>query len=135
MTQWRTLTYPVSRSFRMTRCETFLCLQWSWYSSKAYKYTTVYNVSFLLKFKCSDGRQEKRLLCAQNYPGWQQSCKGAEPPEMTALQCDLATCYCYLLYGNALSTVSFEYFIGPGSILWGHWLPLFWTLCDRPYGF
>ena len=26
-------------------------------------------------------------------------------------------------------------FVGPGSILWCHWLPLFWTLCDPPHGF
>ena len=24
---------------------------------------------------------------------------------------------------------------GPKFILWGHWLPLFWTSCDLPYGF
>ena len=29
----------------------------------------------------------------------------------------------------------FKIFVGPRSILWGHWLPLFWTSCDPPYGF
>ena len=26
-------------------------------------------------------------------------------------------------------------FLGPRSILWGHWLPLFWTSCNPPHGF
>ena len=28
-----------------------------------------------------------------------------------------------------------EFFIGLRFILWGHWLPLFWTLCNPPHGF
>ena len=27
------------------------------------------------------------------------------------------------------------FFVGPRSILWGHWLSLFWTSCDPPHGF
>ena len=38
-----TLTYPVSKSLRTTRCDTFLRLQWSWYSSKAWKTTDAWN--------------------------------------------------------------------------------------------
>ena len=29
----------------------------------------------------------------------------------------------------------FYIFVGPRSILWSHWLPLFWTSCDPPNGF
>ena len=28
-----------------------------------------------------------------------------------------------------------KYFVGSRSILWSHWLPLFWTLCDPSHGF
>ena len=28
-----------------------------------------------------------------------------------------------------------NFFVGLRSILWGHWLPLFWTSCDPPHGF
>ena len=27
------------------------------------------------------------------------------------------------------------FFVGPRSILWGHWLPLCWTLCHPSHGF
>ena len=29
----------------------------------------------------------------------------------------------------------FKVFVGPRSILWGHWYPLFWTWDDLPMGF
>ena len=29
----------------------------------------------------------------------------------------------------------FLIFVGPRYILWGHWLPLFWTSCDPLHGF
>ena len=31
--------------------------------------------------------------------------------------------------------IFFFFFVGPRSILWGHWYPLFWTLDDTVHGF
>ena len=36
-----------------------------------------------------DAEEKNSGRCAQNYPRWQHSCKGAEPHQMAALQCDL----------------------------------------------
>ena len=48
-------------------------------------YSSVQTVLLLkVNFQYSDG-QQRRLLCAQNYPRWQHSCKGAEPHQMAAL--------------------------------------------------
>ena len=38
-------------------------------------------------------------------------------------------------YGLKYSDFFKKFFVGPKFILWGDWLPLFWTLCDPSHGF
>ena len=47
--------------------------------------------------------------------------------------------YCFLciasLQGQPIEKVFFFIFVGPRSLLWRHWLLLFWILCDCHHGF
>ena len=65
-------------------------------------------------FQYSEARQEKRFLCAQNYPGWQHShnvmsfpSRGGAHGVMSFPSRGRAHGFVYFQYSNAFSIVSF----------------------------